>query len=277
MSNSKEITLRELQLMQVNMVNKFFDYCDRNGLHYTLIGGSLLGAIRHKGFIPWDDDVDIGMPRPDYERMLELTAKEEVAPGLKVISGDRDVNFALPFAKIFDVNTQIVKESKDYEADGDALWIDVMPFDGLGNDLSEAKKIMLKERKYYKAIGRATAVPWKRREGEYGIRGFLQCAFRQLYRLRGFDYFKNKIINLAKKNNYEESKYIAIVVWGLYGVGEIIEKSQFEKYTTSTYENRECQTMGCWDYYLKGIYGEYLKLPPVEKRKSPHNIKLIMK
>ncbi len=277
MATSKEVTLRELQIMQVEMVNKFFEFCDQNDLNYTLIGGSLLGAIRHKGFIPWDDDVDIGMPRPDYERMIDITRKQEIAPGLTILSGDRDEAFALPFAKIIDNKTIIVSDSKEYDFDGDGLWIDVMPFDGLGNDLEEAKKIMLKERKYYKLIGRATAIPWKRRKGEKGVVGFVKCAYRQLYRLMGYKRYKKKIINLAKKYNYNESEYIAIVVWGLYGTGEIIRRDDFEQYTMSIFEDRKRKTMGCWDYYLRGIYGDYMRLPPVEKRQSPHNIKLLLK
>lgn len=276
MKDVKEIELRELQLMEKGILDKFAEFCDDNGLRYTLLGGTLLGAVRHCGFIPWDDDIDVAMPRPDYDKFLQITKENKISSELNVVSGDYSGDFSLPFAKVFNKNTIIIEETKTHESEGNALWIDVMPYDGVGNDYANAKKIYDKARFYQKALGRATSVPWKRRRGEKGITGFFRCLYRQLYRIHDYNYYKNKLIHLGKKNSFDDSKYVAIVVSGFYGYGEILDKNTFIKYTEKEFENTKYMTMGAWSEYLTGVYGDYMKLPPEEKRVRPHNFKIMI-
>ncbi len=274
MDNVEYVTLRELQLTELDILKKFARFCDKNDLRYTLLGGTLLGAVRHKGFIPWDDDIDIGMPRPDYRRFLDLVKKEKIAPELSVVSGDDDEAFSLPFAKVFNDNIMIMEECIDHQGTGNCVWIDIEPYDGLGNDPENAKKLFSKATRLQKALGRASSIPWKRRVGEYGISGFLKCLFRSLFRIRGYKYYKRKLIELANAYSYESSKYIAVVVSGYYGEGEILEKDRFEKYTKKIFEEAEYSVMGSWQEYLTGIYGDYMQLPPEDKRRGAHNVRV---
>ena len=100
--NEKVATIRQIQLLEKEILLKFAFFCDQNNLNYTLVGGTLLGAVRHSGFIPWDDDIDVAMPRLDYEKFLRLSKEKRIAQGLSVISGDYDDDFSLPFSKIID-------------------------------------------------------------------------------------------------------------------------------------------------------------------------------
>lgn len=273
----EQISLRELQLLEYDVLLKFVDFCQKHDLRYTLIGGTLLGAVRHKGFIPWDDDIDVGMPRPDYNRFLELTRTEEIAENLSVISGETDEDFSLPFAKVINKNTYIVSENITHTNEGSELWIDIMPFDGVGNDYEEAKAIIEKATHYQKALGRATSVPWKMRRGEHGITGVFRCLYRQLFRIRGYKYYKNKLIEIASQFKFEESEYAAIVVSGFYGTGEIVDKNKLIAFEKKEFENALFSSMGCFHEYLSGIYGDYMQLPPEDKRVGTHDIKIVVK
>lgn len=270
----KALILREIQLRELEILKAFVDFCRINELNYVLIGGTLLGAIRHKGFIPWDDDIDVGMPRPDYDKFLELTKNCSIGSEFSVVSGDYDEKFSLPFAKIFHKRFAVYDENKTHEDDGDSLWIDVMPIDGVGDKYEDSQRIMDKATKLQKGLGRSSSVPWRLRAGEKGLSGLCCCLFRQLFRLRGYKYYKNKLIQLAKRNDYFSSKYVAIVVSGFYGYGEIIEKKKMIEYCNVEFEGCVFKTMGCWQEYLTGIYGDYMKLPPENKRICPHNLKI---
>lgn len=271
---NNDLNLRDIQLRELDILKVFASYCEANELKYVLIGGTLLGAVRHKGFIPWDDDIDVGMPRPDYDKFLELTKTKKLGPNLEVLSGDIDEDFTLPFAKVIDTNYILYEENKTHKGEGDSLWIDVMPIDGVGNDYLIAKKIIDKSTNLQKSLGRSTSVAWRFRPGEHGVIGFLRCAFRRLYSFIGYRYYKNELIKLGKKNHFSTSDYVAIVVSGFYGYGEIIKRDELVKYCYVEFEGLNFKTMGCWNDYLKGIYQDYMKLPPVDKRMNPHNLKI---
>ena len=99
------LTLREIQLAELEMLKAFDVFCRKHGLVYSIMGGTLLGAVRHGGFIPWDDDIDLWIPRPDYERFISLIYddQEKIADNIIVRSAERDDDFAMPYTKIFRV------------------------------------------------------------------------------------------------------------------------------------------------------------------------------
>ena len=132
----KEISPAEFRVHMMDILQDMQRFCDEKGLRYYLSYGSLLGAVRHKGFIPWDDDIDIWMPRPDYERF----AKEYDHPYYKVLSAWTDKNYPLDFPKVHDIRTKVVEEGGDGEW---GVFVDIFILDGIHSP-EEGVKMMKK-------------------------------------------------------------------------------------------------------------------------------------
>ena len=135
-------TLRKVQLIQLEIVKEIDRVCEENGISYFLVGGSLLGAIRHKGFIPWDDDLDIGMLRKDYERFRKI-APQFLIDKYRMIDWKKDSNYPHPMCKIIKKGT-IYKENKRNDAGEQGIWVDVFPYDNVNIHDNSIKYRMFK-------------------------------------------------------------------------------------------------------------------------------------
>ena len=120
----RKVTLEEMRDLQLAMMDKIHEFCVERGIRYSLGGGTLLGAVRHKGYIPWDDDIDIMLPRPDYERFLKEF--DGVYPNFKVLHLNNDRTYPYLFAKVYDSRTLLVECRATM-----GVYIDVFPIDGL--------------------------------------------------------------------------------------------------------------------------------------------------
>ena len=258
----KRLNLEEIKQVELSMLLVVDEFCKKNKIRYYLIGGSLLGAVRHKGFIPWDDDIDIGMPRPDFERFVRIAPDYFRSRNLSVQYGDGENSECLyPYCQIWDLNTRIKRK---YTNLSKYLWLDILVIDGLPEDDHEVVQIYKDCHFYSQIIQMANTVL-----GE-GTTFFRKCAkyiLKPLARLYGDRRALRKIIAIAKKNDYEKSKYVGVVTGGLYGAGERMLKSEFEIPVAVEFEGHTFQACSCWDSYLTGIYGDYMQLPPPEKRK----------
>lgn len=267
MDCENKLTLKELQKAELELLLKFDEFCTSRGLRYTLVGGTLLGAIRHKGFIPWDDDVDVGMPRPDYERFYEIVANNGfVLPSVDnniMLLQDRGEKMKLPFLKL--VNTDYEVRTRDTMGT-DNIWIDIMPYDGYPNTLRETRKFC-KKMNWYRRLIIYNMCTSKRRKGIMRLVAWFFCIFARKY---GKERALKKMYALIEKNDYDKSEFVGAAIWGLYGIGERVEKREFENFVKVEFENNEFFAMACWDKYLTGIYGDYMTLPPEDKRGSHH-------
>ena len=265
----KKVNLDEIKEIQVNILKIIDEFCKKNGLKYYLAGGTLLGAIRHKGYIPWDDDIDVCMPRKDYEFFVKnfLCYKDNLEVRSNLLG-----NLDIPFAKVIDLNT-IIDSKFDESEINKHLWIDIFPVDGLSEDLEEVKKIYDKCSFYRTILLLADA---KLGEGTTFFRKYSKYILKPLAKLYGRKRCVDKIEQIAKSNSYETSKYVGAVTWGLYGIGERMLKSEFEKPVEVEFEGHKFPAFSCWDSYLTGLYGDYMQLPPVEKRKT-HNMTVYLK
>lgn len=256
----KALTLREVQLAELNILIEFDKICQANNLHYSLAGGTLLGAVRHNGFIPWDDDIDVCMPRPEYEKFRSLFTSDKL-----FLSKDIGIDAKYPFLKILDSKIILAHEGS---LEVDNLWIDVFPIDGLPSNEKALSRIYKKAGFYRKVIGFNLVKDFSEYRGKHNK--FTATLIRIFSKLYGATHALKKSKKLAQKINYEDSTYVGAVTWGCYGVGERMLKSEYEKFTKMEFEGYQFSVMGCWDSYLHGIYGDYMQLPPEDKRTTHH-------
>ncbi|SDB46885.1 lipopolysaccharide cholinephosphotransferase [Pseudobutyrivibrio sp. YE44] len=257
--------INELHNIQLEMMEQFDKLCKEEGLTYFLAGGTLLGAIRHKGFIPWDDDVDLSMPRPDYEKLMSLGKNHPEKFGFLSLTQIGDgTNYPLPFAKIENTKTVIKKGDKSQGG----LFIDIFPIDGYGDNKDNAKMLIRKACDSGCRIGR-TFLPWSELK-------FKTALCKVLYILKGREkMYKDLIMNL-QKNDFYKSEYIGST-FGLRCEKEIIERWTFETTIELPFEGKMFMAPKGYDQYLTQMYGNYMELPPVEKRVAPHEFDVYVK
>ena len=135
---SKQIDIDDLKQIEFELLCKFHELCEKLNLRYSLGGGTLLGAIRHKGYIPWDDDIDVMMPRPDYNKFIGYCINNQTEFKLKCYETDK--NYVDLSAKIYNPNTILEENDVLEENEKFGVYIDIFPVDGLGNTYKEAKK-----------------------------------------------------------------------------------------------------------------------------------------
>lgn len=257
----RKLTLNEIKKIELEILLELDSFCKKNNLVYYLSGGTLLGAIRHHGFIPWDDDIDVCMPRRDYEYLIDNFQTTKFY--LQVWSSKTE-SLNAPFAKIVDMRTAGYNQYQDTNTLS-KLWIDIMPIDGLPNNENEVIKIYKRCKMYRYILSRTTAIIGK---GTSKFRKYAKYLLKPLANLYGKKRCIRNMEKLALKYPYETSKYVGAVTWGLYGPAERMLKSEFEKSVEVEFEGYKFPTFSCWDSYLHGLYGDYMKLPPVEQRKT---------
>ena len=261
----QELSLRELQLAELDILIEFDRVCRENGLRYSLGGGTLLGAIRHKGFIPWDDDIDVLMPRPDYEKMIAVFSQRENSDFVLSASGDHGSVY--PFSKLLNRKIAVVREGMH---DSPYLWMDIFPVDGLPADENELRKIYKKNKFYIRIIHFSLWNNLKEYHGRHSkAKAFLIGLFVKLY---GAKRALKKLERLSRRYPYGSTEHVGCIAWGLYGPGERMPVSAFDPLTEVEFEGKHYSAVSCWDEYLSGIYGDYMQLPPEDKRKT-HTMK----
>ena len=264
MKKNKYLTLEEIQNEELKMLAETISFFDNKKFNYYIWAGTFLGAVRHKGFIPWDDDVDLAMTRPEYNKFIEYLKNNgnKIANNLEVIGYELD-NYDLPFLKI--INTDIMVEEEE-QADK-YLWIDIFPLDGTPQN----------NNKYYKRVQFFNKILKLKRQQKLHqrlyasslLKKIVKNAIMNILRLWKYDNYLKFYQKYCTKYDYYKSKYIHNNVWS----------DSPETYPIKELKNREytfngLKVNGIYDYdsLLTGGYGDYMVIPPVDKRKT-HNFK----
>ncbi len=255
--------LRKVQLMILTIFKEIVRICDENNISYFIIGGTALGAVRHGGFIPWDDDLDIGMTRRNYNRFLKI-AQEKLPPELFLQTVKTDQESVFYFTKVRKNGTKFIeKYCKDLNIHH-GLFVDIFPFDNIPDN------IMLRKKHYIKVnfwanlfISRCVTGT---SEPQYGVVGCLKIAIRKVLHFflkpLSKQYLYKRLDLACQEYNSAKSETVSFVK-NLYLQIPSIDAEHTQRIL---FEGLEVSCPGHVEEYLKHNYGDYLILPSEEKR-----------
>ena len=254
---------KELLLQMMDFID---DFCESNSITYYLAYGTLLGAVRHKGFIPWDDDIDIWMLREDYNRFISTFYDKSNV--YRIVNLDNCENYHLAFSKVIDYRTKLV-EGIDNPPDL-GVYIDVFPLDYVPETERERDSMIKKVTSLHRMLSIKNISISKNRSL---LKNFALFALKVLV----MPFSHEQIIKNIKKSSNSginfSSKCCALSIF-TYGMKEILDSSYFSEITRLEYEGRLYTCPSKYDEILSHIYGDYMKLPEEEKRISHHNYTL---
>ncbi len=270
MSDTVKLTpelLRELQLKQLDMLCYFRDFCKENGLTFYLIGGGLIGALRDGGFVPWDDDVDVMLPRADYEKLPKLWKEKHANGRFRLLKTDDEVFTGNIFTTITDTNYTMVKANQTDVDIPHGLVLDVFPLD-VCPDGRFARKMQYIWTMLY-SLFLAQIVP----ENHGGMLGFGSKVLLGIFR---GDKIRRRIWRCCERHmskyKLSENKCVTELCSGPHWMKIEYPKRIYEGCDTVTFEGLEIPCMKGYDEYLTMVFGDYMTPPPKEKQVPHHDI-----
>jgi len=261
-----------LHQVDMEIVKEVVRICDQYGLMYYMLGGTMLGAIRHKGFIPWDDDVDLGMPRNDYEKFLEI-ASDELSSHLKIVNYRTDPKYQYYITRVLDTQTKVIEERIGNDSKYTHASIDIFPIDGTPNNRF-LRKIYFLRVLYHRAL---MSLCYKdsidrKRKRSFGEKVFLWIMERLPIEKITTPYKQKCIIDrLLRSQDVNKSKYIGNIM-GAYRTREIVPAQYYGKGKYYQFEDMQLRGLEMYHEYLTHTYGDYMQLPPEDKRKTHFKI-----
>ena len=266
----KEMTLKEIQDISLDILRDVHEFCIANNIKYTLQGGTLLGAIRHKGFIPWDNDIDIAMPRPDYEKFIHSYSSQK---GFYLFSREKndgnDVYIA--FSRICDMERTFTDcQKRPWVNVQTGVWIDLFPLDGAEESVRRCKRRIRKMRFYWSQGGILRMANHYSLSEMQGLKNKIYLLIKKMFRPFCSYSVVDKHIKECKRCNYDSMSYYCNFSFLHYGIHERHNKKVLNNLVLMPFENEHFLCMEGYDEALKEKYGDYMQLPPKEKQVVVH-------
>ena len=254
-----EYDIRTLQKHILKILIEIDRVCKQHNITYYLADGSMLGAIRHRGFIPWDDDLDIMMPRPDYTRFMAHAA-EWLSEPFEAVCAETDPRYPGPFGKVIDSSTTLIERMHiDYIA---GLYVDVFPIDGISSNRIKQRVNLIRHAYYKRILYLIHRDPYKH---GHGPSSWLPLLAQWIYSNKRA---QESIRRVMTRYGYEESEITVNYDDGTRGV---MPKRYYGKPTLVCFEGIEVMGVECPHEYLSNTYGsDYMTIPPIEKQRQ-HN------
>ncbi len=265
----ERMTREESRKVQLDMLDTLAEFCDQNGLRYFLSGGTLLGAIRHQGFIPWDDDIDVNMPRPDCEKLMRLTK------GMlgKYVLADPDTNgfsMGCESYRLYAFDTVIesfgggiAKKHPSYLP----IFIDIFPIEGLP-DKETATKIHFMKIVFLRKMQRSAGLEHMIAKNAFAH--IFHILSRIPAKLVGYKRWSLAIQKVASQYSFDTQKYVGAMTAPVHTTEEKVLKKDYMEPIEVLFEGKYYHAPGNYHTYLTQLFGDYMKMPPVEKQRSHH-------
>lgn len=250
----REVTPEECKKLQLNILINVAAFCDEHNIKYSLAYGTLIGAIRHKGFIPWDDDIDIIMMRDEYVKFVSSYNDDyfELVKG-KDLSNHLHVRVADPNTRLEFRNSQ--RSNKFYKS---GLWVDVFPIDNIPDDEAKYQKLKKSIRYLYllQCVGEVKG---------YNIFHYIAHFFLMPF-TKVFGYMADK--KVVSFNGVKTEKVAALSLW--HNNFPPFSRAYLKEFVDVTFEGHQFKAISRYDEFLRAIYGDYMQLPPEDQRKPKH-------
>lgn len=267
----KQLTTEELKERELKILKFFHNYCEENNLTYWLSAGSLIGAVRHKGFIPWDDDIDVGMPRKDYMRLIQIFPKEGI-DGLKLLTPFNQKDCPITFGKLYDTKTVKMDDEVEEKYQKYGIDIDIFPWDYAPSTMEQINYFYKKQYYRFKVfLGIVGKYRKEKKLSKTVIKTFFMTGCKLLAKINIIN--ANKIA--LKMNNaadqFDNGKYWCSSMQPLGRKAKgVATKESFDELLLVDFESEKFFIPKGYDEMLTNIYGDYMKFPPKEQQVTHH-------
>ncbi len=265
----RKLTIPEIRQIELDILKYFHKFCEENNLTYYLAYGTLLGAVRHKGFIPWDDDIDVHMPRKDLEKLIEIFNKKNTNKDIEILTIYNNPNFYMPLIRLVNKNTIINRDNIfDIKCDV-SIWLDIFPLDNMSDDYKDALSLNRKAKTFRWLANQKIFKFNINTSFSQKIKNIFHNIIKFCLRPVSVEYLMKKTDRISKKYMQQEmTKYVG---WAANFKANIYPSSYFKERVLLEFEGDKFYAPKEYDKILTEYFGNYMDLPPMDARVG-HNM-----